>query len=56
MKTLQIFQTSSGLWSGKILGADGHEIIRIAGLESPQEVESALQANGFEAQHVIVEA
>jgi hypothetical protein len=56
MKTLKIYQTTSGLWSGKILNAQDNEIIRIAGLASPEEVQSALQAQGFEVQAVEVDA
>lgn len=56
MKTLKIYQAASGLWSGKILNAQGKEIIRIAGLASPEEVQSALQAQGFEVHAVEEEA
>jgi hypothetical protein len=52
MKTLKIYQAASGLWGGKLLNAQGNEIIRIAGLTSPQEVESELQAQGFEVHAV----
>lgn len=56
MKTLKIFQTGSGLWGGKVLNAQGQEIIRIAGLESPEAVQATLQTEGFDVQSVVLEA
>lgn len=39
MSTLQIYKAPSGQWSGVIIDSDGEEIGRIAGCDSPDDVE-----------------
>lgn len=45
MNTLKIYRAPSGQWSGVILVGD-EEIGRVAGCESPEEVEQAVNDAG----------
>lgn len=54
--TLRIYRAPSGQWSGKLLDAEGEEIGRIAGCESPKDVEQQAYDSDIYPSHIEIEA
>lgn len=55
MKTLKVYKAKGGLFCGAMF-EDGEEISRVAGCESPLDVECAVSEHGFEPDETVWQA